>query len=454
MCAACGSMPPWAPEALQGASASTRRAVFERMAMAQRRFIEERDARLAAMKDATRRSARPAESEQTVRVAPGEAEHKPRADDTRGLDTLPPADDVPLQRARPAPDPAPPAVEIESSIDVHPDISKTSHDLELNGGAVASPPSPIPRSILTSSVKSPSPKRNSVRRAVVIDPNPERTAQRESNPNISAMSFKSSESDADSFHTAEEVADDPRDSSELDMVEVAIDDSTLQEDPAVDHGNDESDDFVSSRAIPEEQPFGSDEKEIKDSSVISTQNNATATETPLQQHPAKVEGQVGAGSSNEAIPTMSMLQLSPEHSLTSLPSENLEDSVSARRTPARERSRQGPFAPFEEYPLPSDIVTLRSADSETPLQCEDCERWRGRVEELQTKVERLTAALAARDMECASLRAKHAGKLREPNRGESRLIQERNSLRVTTEFLYRKLERYERDAHIGIGDVH
>ena len=79
-----------APEAPQKASASTHRAISERMATAQRRFIEERDARLAVMKDGMGRGARAAESEHAARVARGEAQHKPPAYDTPALDTPPP----------------------------------------------------------------------------------------------------------------------------------------------------------------------------------------------------------------------------------------------------------------------------------------------------------------------------------------------------------------------------
>lgn len=140
------------------------------------------------------------------------------------------------------------------------------------------------------------------------------------------------------------------------------------------------------------------------------------------------------------VPTLSMHALEHAQSISSIPSENLEDSVSARRPQVRGHSQHN-SSHFEEYALPSDLVPSRSTEivlenlSAPVLKCSDCMAWRGRVEELQLKVESLTAALAAKDIECASLRARFAGKVREPAKSEARLLQECESLRITTEFL-------------------
>lgn len=147
-----------------------------------------------------------------------------------------------------------------------------------------------------------------------------------------------------------------------------------------------------------------------------------------------------ADSQNFEVPTLSMQALEHVQSVSSIPSENLEDSVSARRPQARGHSRHD-SSYFAEYALPSDLVPSNSTEialeklNAPVLKCSDCAAWRGRVEELQLKVESLTAALAAKDIECASLRARFAGKMREPAKSEARLLQECESLRITTEFL-------------------
>lgn len=149
------------------------------------------------------------------------------------------------------------------------------------------------------------------------------------------------------------------------------------------------------------------------------------------------------------IPTLPMQAIEAGQSVTSMPSENLEDAVYARRRPTRGHSRQNSLH-LDHYPLPPDLVPLQTTEIELEkanvpqLSCSDCTAWRTRVEQLQAQVEGLTATLALRDRECASLKAKYVGKGRELGKNEARLMQECESLRVTTEFLYKKLERYER----------
>lgn len=145
-------------------------------------------------------------------------------------------------------------------------------------------------------------------------------------------------------------------------------------------------------------------------------------------------------------PTLTMHDIEHGKSLLSLPSENLEESVSSRRTPVRGQSQVNTASLDDEYSLSADLIPLRSTteislentpplNSAGPPHCFDCDAWRGRVEELQTKVEQLTIELSGREIECASLRAKCSGKIRPPTKNEARLRQECASLRVTTEFL-------------------
>lgn len=468
MCGYCGSMPPWAPEALKEASPAARRALFERMKEKQRRFIVERDARLADMKLKENADAKEEKEEDRREARTGKADEEIERNLQSG-DAIPLADDIPLQIGTTSEEP-------EGASDVYGDISEAFSVPRAAPVTFASSQS-SPSSSLTPPIGDTSPKRKPSRRAVVIDPNPERTAQRANNPRLSSASFRSNDSDADSFHTAEEVDrsvvedvaagldevridddDDDVDDDDDDVDDDGVDDDGLQEVP-IGEEEEADDEFADWQAFAGGNQGSAEASATSEAGAFSLDGNAkdneeATTEIQLQDNPTNGTEQSSGDSSSGPIPTLSMLQLSPGASLTSIPSENLEESVSARRPLARGHARQNSASQFEEYALPSDIVPLRAADVAPPLQCEDCEKWRTRVEELQLKVEALTSALAARDMEGASLRAKCAGKMREPNRSESRLIQECESLRVTTEFLYQKLERYERKAHIGVGDVH
>lgn len=460
MCGSCGSMPPWAPEALKDASPAARRALFERMQEKQRRFIIERDARLTATKHSGSSGA-----QEKVEQEPNdeEAEHSeakggiPRGNAYADNTQLPPADEIPLEIEKAS-------TEGRSTTARHGDMSEAISAPRVipvastSPQALASPPASV--------VHVPSsPKRKPSRRAVVIDPDPVRTAQRASNPNMSSASMRSNDSDADSFHTAEEVDHAAGEADTVGVDEMQIDDDELEEVPMGDDDEEtaDGDDFADWQAFHSDKPNGTEVRgetgmgaEMSEVPLDGTveQDGEETTDVPREDDIENGSLQPGAIVQNNPIPTLSMLQLSSGKSLMSIPSENLEETVFARRPLARGHSRQGSASHFEEYALPSDLVPLRSADVAPPLQCQDCEKWRSRVEELQLKVEALTSALAARDMEFASLRAKSAGKFRAPNRNESRLIQECESLRVTTEFLYQKLERYERRAHVDDGDIH
>lgn len=458
MCGSCGSMPPWAPEALKDASPAARRALFERMQEKQRHFIVERDARLTAMKLSGSSGAQDNVDREPNADEPEQSEAKgdiPLRNADANNTQLPPADDIPLQIEKAS-------TEGGSPLAIHDDLSGACNALRVAPVAVASPRAPVSPPASAADVAS-SPKRKPSRHAVVIDPDPVRTAQRASNPNMSSASLRSNDSDADSFYTAEEVDHPAREPDTVDVDEMKVDDDGLEEVPMGDDGEEKDDDFADWQAFHSDKPNGTDvrgetetESEMAEDHRCGTveQGGEETTVVPLDDDTEIGSLQPDADEQNNPIPTLSMLQLSSGKSLMSVPSDNLEETVSARRSLARGHSRQGSASHFEEYALPSDLVPLRSADVAPQLQCHDCEKWRGRVEELQLKVEALTSALAARDMESAALRAKSTVKTRAPNRNESRLIQECESLRVTTEFLYQKLERYERRAHVGDGDIH
>lgn len=121
--------------------------------------------------------------------------------------------------------------------------------------------------------------------------------------------------------------------------------------------------------------------------------------------------------------------------------ESLEGSVSSRPTMQHRHISNDPH--FNNFDLPPELHNKRSVEiqlqSESSLvprtACADCEIWRARVQELELRVEALTSALAAREMEHVALRARVSDRIRHIPKSEARLAEECESLRVTTEFL-------------------
>lgn len=89
--------------------------------------------------------------------------------------------------------------------------------------------------------------------------------------------------------------------------------------------------------------------------------------------------------------------------------------------------RQMPMSP--DKPPGKDFV------AKDALQCNDCLAWRCRVQELETQVEALHAAIVAREMEITSLRARLENGPVHSSKNEARLLQECKGLRLTVEFL-------------------
>lgn len=87
------------------------------------------------------------------------------------------------------------------------------------------------------------------------------------------------------------------------------------------------------------------------------------------------------------------------------------------------------FSEVVEREIEKDVE--RQVEGRTVKKCEDCGRWRSRVQELELQVEALQSALTAREMENMAMRSR----AKTGGRTEAQLIQECESLRVTTEFL-------------------
>lgn len=82
-----------------------------------------------------------------------------------------------------------------------------------------------------------------------------------------------------------------------------------------------------------------------------------------------------------------------------------------------------------------DVKSVRGAVAKDVVQCEDCQAWRKRVVQLEEKVESLSSSLASKELDLATLRARHFDAGRRVPKTEARLIQECEGLRITTEFL-------------------
>lgn len=279
------------------------------------------------------------------------------------------------------------------------------------------------------------------------------------------------DSDAESFHTAGE--ENSEEELSFDSPNHSIENSSAHIKASADENDSEDDEFedwIMARGVVTEDPhpetkLGSSpeleevplsayenisqeqrDKQLVDTGMTTTNDSSHKSTGCIngddEVDNSKTKAVLTSDENTVEIPTMPMSAIENGTSYPSISFEYLEDSVSARRTRGRGHSRRN-STHFQEYGLPSDLITLGSTeisldscDSNAPmLNCEDCKAWRRRVEELQTKVEELTSALATKDMELASARSRQIMKGRDRTRNETRLLQECESLRVTTEFL-------------------
>lgn len=425
-------MPPWAPEMLVNATPAAKRALEERMKEARLRFIAARDAAKKGSYDQARdhmqqdsdHDESAPEIKQSAHVA--EAPEEPKSSASDQVDTASDfLDDVPL-------DPGPP---LHSSRE-HSTESESEPEPEpvpdANSDSYARPPAlvrdqfedfaqadtvnrvadqQLPSPLLTESP------------AIDSLPTPIVPPSEEPCVPLRKISLRDADSDLDSFHTAE--GDDNRNASPHRSADALLNDLALP--PQLDVAEVEWQAFQDNTTLLAPTT-------TQDPTNAEAANGHTSHASDYHQHTPFYVSQPDPNS-----PVRSPRASKPEQNLRTFSSENLEDSVAISHAFVRNNVQQNP--PFGNFATSAEFSSVRS--EEIPLdnsprvqtQCQDCERWRERVQELELKVEALTSALTAREMEAVALRAKTTPRGRHVPRNEAQLIQECQSLRVTTEFL-------------------
>lgn len=393
MCGACNAMPPWAPEQMAKLTPHQREALQARMQAAQHRFIEHRDAHLAQSAIEDTRCAQPAAA-----TPPCSPPSTPRATTPPILPTaLPRADkperaSSPLANSKPARPPTQPASPLRARPPLHAPSGHCLADLD---------------------------------------------------------------SDAESFHTADGLSS-PDLHARLEDLNHPVPD--LQAPVAV-------------RAAPTARPPPADngghsrDRAQPGHTQASSPPAHTASESPAINHVNHVrrpahDPRIGADVLVDDLHVLTLngldgldesvdglRKIGKEESTSINSTENLEDVVQKRReAQARPKRRPSPPPDMADVRLghmADDSVISHVEFSEcvdelvgaNVVECSDCQVWRKRVQELETKVDTLTSGLAVREMEMATLRARVGDGDRYVPRSEARLLEECESLRVTTEFL-------------------
>lgn len=515
ICGSCGGMPPWAPEALAGASPAARLAVEQRLENARRRFVRNRDAFLATEDDFSG-GLTPQGSEVSggaleacstdLSPALETASSLPPIVEARGSETgwvrengrytsesshertsngdtdvpLPP-----LELQRPDADPgARLKLNMRPSSTYRDEGEATLENLQLDDrfhGATSPHFRRSPQERLKSSVVDDS--------AITTKPTSSGAANHgvrlkihlagvEKAGDMDNVLLRDTDSDADSYHTADE---DHLSHEDAQVVEAGEDHTQANDiadlgaqysnwDPFPEGGDmtgeatdlaqvtgpGMKDDMFSpmpsfqwSEALDSLSSRGGNEggetvslrgraTEGVISSPRSAQhiNGARVQKGKLQFPAATNSGSLGTGSGA----SMSL-------------SDNLEESVYSRRAPMRPRAVPSTVYPDspglqDNFEIAPEVVSLSSdvAFSERSNgnsfgkalpHCQECHLMRKRVTELELTVEALNSALAAQSMECAKYRAKASGGGHSPGKASARLAEELRSSRVTIEFLVR-----------------
>lgn len=380
-------MPPWAPERLRNATPEERTALEKRMREKQRLFIEQRDERL--------RHTTPAQHEPFVSVSsPVRAELKletqkvsepaPQEYHMQPVQTVPLSDLSSTAEERPSLPPALQQSRFTPQSDTFTRTPSPSKRLPLHRTA--------PEEQQQNSAEVQSAKQSQEQQP----PSPSATPMR-------TIPLQELESDADSFHTAEdEDLHTPLPTSP--PHETAH--PTQSQSPQPTHVHLHVQSIDSTSAEPN----------------LRLTNTSDPNTEPLQTNKASQQSQTS-------------------DDFRSLVSENLEESVSARRRKHRSHSRDNSLAILDDYQLPADLLPLRSdASLERVIPqppCVDCERWRTRVQELELKIEALSSALTALEMESSTMRARAAARTQRLPKTAAQLAEECESLRFTTQFLVR-----------------
>lgn len=128
-----------------------------------------------------------------------------------------------------------------------------------------------------------------------------------------------------------------------------------------------------------------------------------------------------------------------------------ERSLKAAQLPSVANNSRAKVVSFVDDPAnQSRFSIMEAADNDRPTTgCEHCKGLRKRIGDLEQHVQSLEAALSAKDMSIAALK----GTMRSAGQGgrrerELRLRQEVESLRVTCDFLYRRLQSSDKSKQV------
>lgn len=482
MCGSCGGMPPWAPEVIAKATPAQRQALDHRLSEARKRFIAARDARLAATKPITQKD-----------------ESKLSSDDEKDTEINREFKDQLKPHPENIPEEQKPAPPTDATASKSRSVGKENRPAPDQHQQPQQPQHKTENQSKQSNVAVLKPENSRKSSAPVKQTN-----------SLSASSLTELESDADSFHTAddeelddkfEQVSTDLKNdgvtmnSDELRYMSIPIETDagktafTEKRNPG--HSVERYQASNSSNApsqspdkIPELVSFDDiDDNTNKESewapfqtqtipraNTNNTMNaNAAGPSNPITS--ASINPQTIAGENADS--KMAIQELSPGsvgENVDTWTSDNLEQILLAQSS-LQNRPRRPSTTAFNSRA--NDIVNGDSLRSRTELpvltsppsrhsdkdgrrgiQCADCQAWKSRVIQLEAKLESLSSSLAIREMEVATLKSQIDQAGRYVPKSEARLMQECESLRVTTEFLFQKLERYERSLNGRQGDVH
>lgn len=457
-------MPPWAPEVISKATPAERQALEHRLSEARKRFIAARDARLAATKPATQKDEPKLSSADDEKDTEINREFKEQV--KTHLEKIPkeqkpvPSTDVTASKSRSV------GKENRPAPDQHQQPQQPQHKTENQS------------------------KQSNV---TVLQPENSRKslAPVKQTNSLSASSLTELESDADSFHTADdEELDDKFEHVSTDLkndgvmmnsdelrymsipIETDAEKTAFSEKRKPGHSMERYQASSSSSAppqspdkIPEQVSFDDiDDNTNKESgwTPFQTQtipeantNNTMNPNTAGPSNPitgASINPQTGADENADS--KMAIQVLSPGsvgENVDTWTSDNLEQILLAQSS-LQNRPKRPSATAFNSRP--NDIVngdTLRpqteplvltsppsrhsNKDGRRGIQCADCQAWKSRVIQLEAKLESLSSSLAIREMEVATLKSKIDQAGRFVPKSEARLMQECESLRVTTEFL-------------------
>lgn len=408
MCGGCGTMPPWAPEMLANATASQRIALEQRMRAAQRAFLDESESRVAALC-----------LDDAFSTSPDEDTSALRGPATSVADT--PSDG---RQGGAAEDPA----------HSHADIDTATPAMRDDPGSAAR-----------------SPKKAGASADLGSDAESFHTASDEDDGDND--SYKEKRRDASAPADARHLAARARD---RDVGDAGVRQGARDADRDVGFGDDVGEEEVASLshlpAVSTDNLEGLVEARrafARNQLRTAVPRRATWTSarsfepwTSLSAHTAAAKEAVNPSAAaavatttttattatTVATATTATTTTTTTAIATSTPTTADASATTAARSPSAER------APVRAAPADREVIVRSGRDAPT---CGDCMQWRGRVQELEMQVEALTATLSARERDVTSLRARVSGEGRKCSKGEARLRQECEGLKVTTEFLVR-----------------